>query len=208
MDDDTELDTEKPTGTSPLNSTTESYDLCGTSATITSTISATLISELGNQKLVKGCLERYADEVGDTYYASDKLTSDKLSSVSTLEAKTLRLRENIISKTLDNIKRSMQDRPMLCIGQYLFHGTSSRIHEKMPSRSSVSINASVNSCAMLCTYYKSYWLCQIIFIIRERIFFTKFIAKFSHLFTKHFLIHITLHEKFILLKYFNNLFTV
>jgi hypothetical protein len=113
MDDDTELDTGKPTGIDPLDSSTESYDLCGTSATITSTISATLISELGNQKLAKGCLERYADEVGDTYYASDKLTSDKLSSdklssVSTLEAKTIRLREEIISKTLDNIKRSMQ----------------------------------------------------------------------------------------------------
>ena len=50
--DDTELD-------SPLLSSTESFDLCGTSATITSSISATLISELDNHKLEKGCLEHY-----------------------------------------------------------------------------------------------------------------------------------------------------
>src|SRR2546423_13155268 len=100
MDDDTELDTEKPIGTSPLVSSAESYDLCGTSATITSTISATLISELGNQKLAKACLERYAEEAGDTHYASDKLSSDKFS-ISTLEAKTIRLREDTISKTID-----------------------------------------------------------------------------------------------------------
>ncbi|RIA93474.1 kinase-like domain-containing protein [Glomus cerebriforme] len=112
-DSDTELDIVKqglPSRTAgSLDPSTSSYSLCGTS---TSTISETLISELDTQKLAQGCLERYADEAGDSRYASKKSSItdsvDFISTDSALETETIRLREKIIHKAIKNIKSSMQ----------------------------------------------------------------------------------------------------
>jgi len=61
--------------------------------------STTVITELDNRRLSKERLERYADEAGDARYAS-KLTE--------LEIETTRLRANTVTKTIANIKRSME----------------------------------------------------------------------------------------------------
>src|SRR4051794_36769431 len=95
MGTDTELDIKNG-----LNS--RKFTTLGTESAV-STISATLISDLDSQKLDKERLERYADEAGDSRYTSEKRSSDD-----TLLAKTVDLREKIISKALVNINRSMQ----------------------------------------------------------------------------------------------------
>ncbi|CAB5385036.1 unnamed protein product [Rhizophagus irregularis] len=115
-DSDTELDIGKRClhnrTTSSLDSSDKSYSLCGISVTETGTISETLISELGTEKLAKGCLERYADEAGDSRYASKNISItdsvDSVNSDDSLEAETIILREEIIFKAIQNIKNSMQ----------------------------------------------------------------------------------------------------
>jgi hypothetical protein len=57
------------------------------------------MTELDSKRLSQARLEHYADESGDTRYAS-KLNE--------LETKTKRLRENTITNTITNIKRSME----------------------------------------------------------------------------------------------------
>jgi hypothetical protein len=111
-DSDTELDIGKQDlngrTVSSLDSSDKSYSFCGRTITENS-ISETLISELGTEKLVKGCLERYADEVGDSRYASKNSSiNDSVDSTDSLEAETIILREKIISKAINNIKNSMQ----------------------------------------------------------------------------------------------------